>query len=119
MNIITDTMADLDKEWQDYLNIDIRGVEIFPNNSNQDDQSVTQKRPICSDIRISTKVKVMLLNVKTLEIYYIYWKLLMIKHWEQREGIIKKQIKYTCYSKKEYDELLNRARLDTSMAIVT
>ena len=116
---ITDTMPDLDKEWQEYLNIDKCVVEINPQKSKQDEQRVIKKCPKSSDIRISTKVKVMLLNVKTLEIYYIYWKLHTIKHWEQCEGIIKKQIKYTCYSKKEYDELLNRARLDTSMAIVT
>ena len=111
-------MADLDKEWQDYLNVD-SCIERKQHNYKQDELSVTPKCPIFSDIRISTKVKVMLLNVKTLEIYYIFWKLPTIKHWEQSEGIIKKQIKYTCYTSKEYDELLNRESVDTSMKIVT
>jgi len=43
----------------------------------------------------------------------------MIKYWQQQEGIIKKQIKYTCYSRDEYDILMRKKTTDRSMAIVT
>jgi len=116
VNIFTDTMEDLDQEWQDYINIDNCGTT---QSVSKQDRSIVHKCPKSSGLRISTKVKVMYLNVKSLDIYYIYWELPMLKHWEQREGIIKKQIKYTCYSKNEYDKLLLRASLDKSMAVVT
>lgn len=109
-------MFDLDKEWEQYLNI---------NDTEERDNTPTNEKleiaecPKCSDIRISTKVKVMLLNVKSLDIYYVYWELPMIKYWEQQEGIIKKQIKYTCYSKEEYDKLLCKITKDNLMSVVT
>ena len=105
---------DLDEEWKQYLNIDNYASKMTKNKDIELDEC-----PKSSEIRISTKVKVMLLNVKSLDIYYIYWELQMIKYWEQREGIIKKQIKYTCHSKAEYDKLLTRATTDKLISIVT
>ena len=109
-------MVDLDAEWEQYMNIDNDNV---CNNTATPEKLEIRECPKGSDIRISTKVKVLLLNVKQLDIYHIYWKLPMIKYWQQQEGIIKKQIKYTCYSKVEYDKLMSKIDADNSMSVVT
>ena len=109
-------MFSLDQEWEQYLNVnDNNGIE----NVQTKEKKEIEECPIFSDIRISTKVKVMLLNVSSLNIYHVYWDLPMIKYWEQREGIIKKQIKYTCHSKNEYDNLMSKRTNENLMSVVT
>ena len=57
----------------------------------------------CSELYISTKTKIAFLNVN-IDIYNIFWKLKVIDYDDNVEGIIKKQIKISCLS---HDELNN------------
>ena len=63
--------------------------------------------PKCSDIYISTKTKIIYLNEDLLDIYSIFWKIPVINYDLQNEGIIKKQIKISCNTKEELEELEN------------
>ena len=63
--------------------------------------------PKCSDIYISTKTKIIYLNEDLLDIYSIFWKIPVINYDLQNVGIIKKQIKISCNTKEELEELEN------------
>ena len=102
-------MDDLEEEWQTYLN---DGCEMSNNSKRIED---IPKCPETSPLRISTKVKILWLNTKIIDIYTYFWELPTIRYWEQKEGIIKKQIKYTCNSREEYDNLMLRIEEDPSI----
>jgi hypothetical protein len=112
---------DLDTEWETFLlNDDGKGDDCKGDDcKTTDDKIVLPECPKSGDLTISTKVKVMFLNINSIDICNVFWDLDVIKFWEQKEGIIKKQIKYTCVSKKEYDTLLQRNKNDPSMTLIT
>lgn len=59
--------------------------------------------PICDDLYISTKTKVLFLNCP-IDINYIFWKLPIIPYSAAINGIIKKQMKIVCNSEDEFLE---------------
>ena len=101
---------ELEDEWQTFLD---DGCEMDTKQKNIDE---IPKCPKTSHLRISTKVKILWLSIKSINIYKHFWDLPTIKYWEQKEGIIKKQIKYTCNSKKEYESLIERIDRDPSIS---
>jgi len=56
--------------------------------------------PVCGDIVISTKTKILYFNV-SIDLHDIFWKLNMISYDEPREGIIKKQMKFNFKDKED------------------
>jgi hypothetical protein len=48
--------------------------------------------PKCEDLYISTKTKVLFLNIP-IDIHAIFWKIPIIEYWKPQEGVIKKQMK--------------------------
>jgi len=107
---------DLDKEWENFL---LNNGDDCVEERKTDFKSVLPECPKSGELTISTKVKVMLLNINSIDICNVFWELDVIKFWEQKEGIIKKQIKYTCFSKKEYDSLVQKKENDSAMSLVT
>ena len=65
--------------------------------------------PICEELYISTKTKVLYLN-QEIDINRIFWLLPIIENWRPGSGIIKKQMKIVSNSKEEYDDY--RKKLD-------
>ena len=82
-------MLHLEEEWESFLVCDDftgeREKEVADKN--------IPKCPEGSSLRISTKVKILYLDINDIDICGLYWKLPITEYWEQREGIIKKQIK--------------------------
>ena len=107
---------DLDKEWENFLLDDINKSEEYKKTYLK---PILPKCPKSGELTISTRVKVMLLNINNIDICNVFWDLYVIKFWEQKEGIIKKQIKYTCFSENEYDTLVKRKKSDSSMTLIT
>lgn len=58
--------------------------------------------PICDDLYISTKTKVVFLN-KMLDIHGIFWDIPIIDYWKPIEGVVKKQIKVVSKTIEEYN----------------
>lgn len=105
-------MSNLEEEWQSFLDGGENDTKIAP--------QIKEEIPICpnaSDLRISTKVKILFLDTKKINIYKCFWGIPTLHFWEQREGIIKKQIKYTCNTNKEYLDLMDRAKKDNRIKI--
>jgi len=104
---------ELEAEWLTFL----EGNEI-----NESNKTSIDTIPICPDaspLKISTKVKILYLNIKNINIKELFWNLPTIKYWEQGEGIIKKQMKYTSFSKDEYEKLLERKTYNEYLIIDT
>ena len=93
----------IDEEWSNFLD-NGEDINIINKESKVDikDKSLIPK---CSDIYISTKTKIIYLNIDSLDIYNIFWKINIEDYDNQIEGIIKKQIKIS-YNTKEELEIL-------------
>ena len=57
---------------------------------------------VCEELYISTKTKVLYLN-QPIDIHRIFWLLPIVEYWQQKEGIIKKQMKIVSKSKEEFE----------------
>lgn len=91
---------DLDTQWEQFMNEDfdinnMENMQMFNNNSTNDNQEIhiTKETPVCSDLKISTKSKIIYLN-KTFDLTKLFWQLKTINYDNEEEGIIKKQIKF-------------------------
>lgn len=62
-----------------------------------------QNEPVCEDLYISTKTKVLFLN-QAVDINNIYWKIPIIEYWNATDGVVKKQMKIVSKSKEEFEE---------------
>jgi hypothetical protein len=60
--------------------------------------------PTCSPIYISTKTKISFLNTP-IDIKKVFWDIPIMPYASQRSGIIKKQIKFSCTTKEELEEI--------------
>jgi TATA-box binding protein (TBP) (component of TFIID and TFIIIB) len=60
--------------------------------------------PKPTDIYISTKTKICYLN-KGLDLFNLFWKIQLIQYYENKEGIIKKQMKFNSLDKESFDTL--------------
>lgn len=91
---------DLNEEW---LN--------FNTNDNTIQEKVTDKKSrkeiqsSFSDIYISTKTKIAYLNISSIELYDIFWKINILNYYIPEEGIIKKSIKINCNNEEESKSL--------------
>ena len=63
----------------------------------------TTIKPVCEELYISTKTKVLFLN-QPIDIGNIFWKINVIEYWRPMDGVVKKQMKIVSKSKDEYDE---------------
>ena len=77
------------------------------------------KVPKCSPIYISTKTKISFLNMP-IDIKNVFWKIPIMSYASQSPGIIKKQIKFSCITKEELDEieLLTQKEIDQRTSFV-
>ena len=93
----------IDEEWSNFLD-NSEDINIINKESKvyiKDNNLI----PKCSDIYISTKTKIIYLNIDSLDIYNIFWKINIEDYDNQIEGIIKKQIKISCNTKEELENL--------------
>lgn len=76
---------------------------------NHDDTVVKEPTPViqvptCSPIYISTKTKITFLN-SHIDIKKVFWDIPIMPYASQCSGIIKKQIKFSCTTKEELEEI--------------
>jgi GTPase SAR1 family protein len=62
-----------------------------------------QNEPVCEDLYISTKTKVLFLN-QHIDINNIFWKIPIIEYWKAMDGVVKKQMKIVSKSKEEFED---------------
>lgn len=106
-------MTDIDDEWNNYLT-----KQLLPNDNssiNTCDNDILQNEmssksiPVCDDLYISTKTKVLFLN-QEIDIDNVFWEIPIVEYWQPNEGVIKKQMKIV--SKNEEDFNSYRKKLE-------
>jgi len=65
--------------------------------------------PVCDDLYISTKTKVLYLN-QEIDIQRIFWDIPILEYWKQQEGVIKKQMKIVSKTKEEFEAYQERLK---------
>lgn len=84
-----------DEEWQNFL----MGVPKEP--EIQKIHHVIDK-PICDELYISTKTKVLYLN-QEIDIHSVFWKIPILEYWRPCEGVIKKQMKIVSKTPEDFE----------------
>jgi hypothetical protein len=77
------------------------------NDAGSNSQSHQHKPPACSPIYISTTTKIAYLT-GPIDIKNVFWEIPIIKYTDEREGVIKKQIKFSSTDRDEYLTIMAR-----------
>lgn len=88
----------LNDEWENFLAGE--SMETDEKEINVDRNILIEK---CKELYISTKTKITYLEHE-INLPELFWKLPIIDYIERSEGIIKKQMKFTCNTKEEYND---------------
>jgi len=97
-----------DEEWLNFISGKMEDISLNDDISeNEIKEPVLQ--PVCEDLYISTKTKVLYLN-QAMDIHHIFWLIPIVEYWRPKEGVIKKQMKIVSKTKEEYEEY--RAKLE-------
>ncbi len=91
-------MECIEDEWASFIS----NPEIIHRKENS--EKASNNVPECEELYISTKTKVLFLN-QPIDINNIFWKIPIIKYWEQKEGVIKKQMKIVTKCQEQLDEI--------------
>lgn len=94
-------MDDLNDEW---LNFDSEEEDETPLNEEVENTEVVVA-PEPTDIYISTKTEIAFLNIEDINLYEVFWKIKLINYNDQKEGIIKKQMKFISETQEQHDEI--------------
>ena len=99
----------IDNEWMNFL----QSQTTFANSNtnikttvpivNCLDETLDITAPECEDLYISTKTKVLYLNMH-IDIQRIFWLIPITEYWKQKECVIKKQMKIVSKTKEEYED---------------
>jgi len=103
----------IDNEWMSFLQSHNDDIKNIPNIKTTVPivnclDEITLNRdipdaPECEDLYISTKTKVLYLNMP-IDIQKIFWLIPITEYWKQTECVIKKQMKIVSNTKEEYEE---------------
>jgi len=94
-----------DQEWLNFINGNVTQTQTQTQTQKQidDEPKIRSIQPICQELYISTKTKVLYLN-QEIDIHRIFWLIPIIEYWRPKEGVIKKQMKIVSKTKEEYEE---------------
>ena len=95
-------MTDLEDDWFNFCD----GNDISNDNFEKKEKNNLNKisLPKCSDIYISTKTKIAFLN-SDINLYEIFWKIIVNEYHNPIEGVIKKQMKFNSNSLNEVEDI--------------
>jgi len=101
-------MDNIDDDWENFLQNDDMSIEdeekcssVLKNNIIDSQMNNESNIPKCSDIYISTQTKISYLNKNNINIKDIFWKIPILNYSIPKDGVIKKQIKYSSTSVEE------------------
>ena len=97
----------LDDEWNNFLldqdNSSDECMDIKTTIKNDEELILNCPKP--NDIYISTKSKIAYLNVSTINLYDIFWKIPVLDYGDPVNGVIKKQMKFNSTTEEELNSL--------------
>ena len=103
---------DLESQWKSFLENEDDIINKYDNSNENTDKNIVSSiinnnTPICSDIYISTKTKISYLN-QEINLTDLFWKIKLLNYSEQKEGIVKKQMKFNSLCQNELDNILSK-----------
>ena len=127
-------MAHIDNEWKDFLKQNKEFSVMTPVKSDEnhvddddddeeddeedmDDQLYAQEgiknnntltRTACEELYISTQTKIFFLSVSNLSVENIFWNTEVIPYATRANGVIKKQIRFICKNKEEFQTYMEK-----------
>jgi len=112
MNYSSIQSEEVDLEWEAFLNAQTDdNSETDPppadNSSENLKDDIQPPLPHCEDLYISTKTKVLYLNVP-IDINNVFWDIPTVQYWKPVEGVIKKQIKIVNNTPEEYERYIKK-----------
>ena len=101
-------MIDIETAWGDFCGGNYNELDNIPNIENIENIE-NRKNNIdkCTDLYISTKTKMFYLNCN-IELDELFWKIQVMPYYKQQEGIIKKQMKFSCNNNQELDTVISK-----------
>lgn len=90
---------DIEDEWNSFLNNEDEYIMEI-DNKYENEGSI----PKCSDLYISTTTKIAYLN-QPVELDTIFWKIPLIHYYDEKNGILKKQMKFNLISEEEVSNI--------------
>ena len=69
----------------------------------KDSSYINKDVPVCEELYISTKTKVLFLN-QEIDIQKIFWEIPIVEYWKPIQGVVKKQMKIVSKTVEEYEE---------------
>lgn len=104
-------MQDVDEDWLTFINGS--SVRDCPSPSAHEAPTTVEvsKTPKCGDIYISTKTKISYLN-QHVPLKEVFWKIPVIPYTQPCEGVVKKQMKFNCFSEEELNSLIEKTKTE-------
>lgn len=99
----------IDDEWKMFLSgqttngFTKKTVPLVKAKPSEEKSSVGELEPVCEELYISTKTKVLYLN-QEIDIYNIFWNIPITEYWKPSEGIVKKQMKIVSKTPEEFED---------------
>ena len=114
---------ELEAEWQKFIAADLNNDD-YENIDNSLSQTAVENTrvkkdrvvPSSTELKISTKSKIMYLNQK-FDLESLFWKLKIINYDEEKEGIIKKQMKFNFQKPEEVVKFENNIMNETCVNV--
>uniref|UniRef100_A0A6C0DQ00 Uncharacterized protein n=1 Tax=viral metagenome TaxID=1070528 RepID=A0A6C0DQ00_9ZZZZ len=111
----------IDEEWSMFLmsNGNPGSISRRGENDQKSDKNIDMKEnidmiaevpPICDELYISTKTKVLFLNTP-IDINTVFWNIPVIEYWRPQDGVVKKQMKIVSKTMEDFEEY--KKRLET------
>ena len=92
----------LEDEWENFLNNDYSNNDRIIRND-----IISKNAPKCSEIYISTKTKIAYLN-SNINLEEVFWKIPILDYNNNKEGVIKKQMKFNILTKSEKEDIIEK-----------
>ena len=96
-------MYDINSAWDNYVS----GNSDFDNTNKLEQLTINDIVPKGTDIYISTKTKICYLSEK-IDLFTVFWKIDILPYHLQKEGIVKKQMKFNFIDKTTLDTTLEK-----------
>ena len=104
---------ELEQQWQQFMNggtIDETSLNF--QNSKNGRSSMNKEPPKCTNLKISTKSKIIYLNQR-FDLNELFWKVPIIDYDSGKEGIIKKQMKFNFTCKEQVSDFEKKIKNET------
>jgi len=94
---------DLEEQWKQFMNGSNVDSEIIFDEANKLRGNLQKEPPKCTELKISTKSKIIYLNQR-FELNKLFWKVPIVDYDSEKEGVIKKQMKFNFASIEHVNE---------------